>query len=78
MLLLSPSRSYSSVRLFHLGVREVLNEDDNCVVLLIAASASHPAIIALLFLQFKEFELYWGAVFFLKICSHIFMISEVK
>ena len=27
-------------------------------------------------LQFKEFELYWGAVF--KICSHIFMISEVK
>ena len=24
------------------------------------------------FLQFKEFELYWVAVFFLKICSHIF------
>ena len=32
---------------------------------LIAASASQPAIIALLFFfQFKEFELYWGAVFF--------------
>ena len=31
---------------------------------------------ALFFLQFKEFELYWGAVF--KICSHIFMIFEVK
>ena len=31
-----------------------------------------------MFLQFKEFELYWGAVFFLKICSHIFMIFEVK
>ena len=30
------------------------------------------------FLQFKEFELYWGAVFFFKICSHIFMIFEVK
>ena len=30
------------------------------------------------FLQFKEFELYWGAVFFLKICSHIFMIFEIK
>ena len=31
------------------------------------------------FLQlFTEFELYWGAVFFLKICSHIFMIFEVK
>ena len=30
------------------------------------------------FLQFKEFELYWGAVFFLKICSHVFMIFEVK
>ena len=29
-------------------------------------------------LQFKEFELYWGAVFFFKICSHIFMIFEVK
>ena len=29
------------------------------------------------FLQFKDFELYWGAVFF-KICWHIFMISEVK
>ena len=28
-------------------------------------------------MQFKEFELYWGAVFF-KICSHIFMIFEVK
>ena len=28
-------------------------------------SSSQPAIIALLFfLQFKEFELYWGAVFF--------------
>ena len=38
------------------------------------------AIIGLLlvFLQFKEFELYWGVVFFLKICSHIFMIFEVK
>ena len=38
------------------------------------------AIIGLLlvFLQFKEFELYWGAVFFFKICSHIFMIFEVK
>ena len=38
------------------------------------------AIIGLLlvFLQFKEFELYWGAVFFSKICSHIFMIFEVK
>ena len=37
------------------------------------------AIIGLLFffLQFKEFELYWGAVFF-KICSHVFMIFEVK
>ena len=22
------------------------------------------------FLQFKEFELYWGAAIFLKICSH--------
>ena len=34
---------------------------------------------AVFFLQFKEFELYWGAVFFfLKICSHIFMIFEVK
>ena len=33
---------------------------------------------ALGFLQFKEFELYWGAVFFFKICSHIFMIFEVK
>ena len=33
---------------------------------------------ALLFLQFKEFELYWGAVFFFKMCSHIFMIFEVK
>ena len=31
-----------------------------------------------IFLQFKEFELYWGAVFFLKICSHIFIIFEVK
>ena len=31
-----------------------------------------------IFLQFKEFELYWGAVFFFKICSHIFMIFEVK
>ena len=41
-----------------------------------AAPASQQAIIALLFLQFKEFELYWGAV--LKICSHIFMIFEVK
>ena len=30
---------------------------------LMAASASHSAIIALLFLQFKEFELYCGAVF---------------
>ena len=30
------------------------------------------------FLHFKEFELYWGAVFFFKICSHIFMIFEVK
>ena len=30
------------------------------------------------FLQFKEFELYWGTVFFFKICSHIFMIFEVK
>ena len=29
------------------------------------------------FLQLKEFELYWAAVFF-KICSHIFMIYEVK
>ena len=38
------------------------------------------AIIGLLlvFLQFKEFELYWGAVFFFKICSHIIMIFEVK
>ena len=32
---------------------------------------------ALGFLQFKDFELYWGAVFF-KICSHIFMIFEVR
>ena len=31
---------------------------------------------ALLLLQFKEFELYWGDDF--KICSHIFMIFEVK
>ena len=32
--------------------------------LIIAASASQPAIIAYqFFLQFKEFELYWGAVF---------------
>ena len=31
-----------------------------------------------IFLHFKEFELYWGAVFFLKICSHSFMIFEVK
>ena len=30
------------------------------------------------FFQFKEFELYWGALFFFKICSHIFMIFEVK
>ena len=27
------------------------------------------------FLQFKEFELYWVAVFF-KICSHTFMIFQ--
>ena len=41
--------------------------------LLIATAASQPAIIALLFffLQFKEFELCWSAVFF-RICSHIF------
>ena len=47
---------------------------------LLAASASQLAIKAVrfVFLQFKEFELYWGAVFFLKICSHIFMIFEVK
>ena len=25
-----------------------------------------------IFLQFKEFELYWCAVFFFKMCSHIF------
>ena len=31
-----------------------------------------------LLLQFKEFELYWGAVVFFKICSHIFIIFEVK
>ena len=39
----------------------------------------NPVVIGLLlvFLQFKEFELYWGAVFF-QICSHIFMIFEVK
>ena len=30
------------------------------------------------FLLFKEFELYWGAVSFFKICSHIFMIFGVK
>ena len=29
------------------------------------------AIIGLLLLQFKEFELYWGAVFFLR-CVHTF------
>ena len=29
-------------------------------------------------LQFKEFELYWGAIFFFKICSHIFMIFKLK
>ena len=45
--------------------------------LLIAASASQMAMIVLLFLHFKEFELVWGAVFF-KIWSHIFMIFEVK
>ena len=45
--------------------------------LLMAASASLPAIIALL-LQFKEFELYWGAVFLFKICPQNFMIFEVK
>ena len=34
-------------------------------ILLIAALASQPAIIELLFfLQFKKFEMYWGAVFF--------------
>ena len=33
---------------------------------------------ALSFLHFKDFELYWGSVFFLKILSHIFMIFEVK
>ena len=38
--------------------------------------ASGPVL--LYFLQFKEFELYWGAVFFFKVCSHIFMILEVK
>ena len=32
---------------------------------------------ALLFYNSKNFELYLGAVFF-KICSHIFMIFEVK
>ena len=32
---------------------------------------------ALLFLQFKEFELFWALSFF-KIFSHIFMIVEVK
>ena len=31
---------------------------------------------AVFFKKFKEFELYWGAVFFLKICSYIFMIFE--
>ena len=35
-------------------------------------------LVLLCFLQFKEFELYWGAVFFFKVCSHIFMIFEVK
>ena len=40
---------------------------------------NYKSIIAPL-LQFKELELYWGAVFFLifKICSHIFRIFEVK
>ena len=35
------------------------------------------AIIGLLFFKFKQFELYWGAVFF-KICSHIFITFEVE
>ena len=33
--------------------------------------------LLLVFLQFKEFELYCGAVFFLR-SVHIFMIFEVK
>ena len=44
--------------------------------------SSREAIAAIIgdivfFLQFKEFELYWVAVFF-KIWSHIFMIFEIK
>ena len=31
----------------------------------------------LFFLQFKELKLYWGAVFFLEICSHIFFRSQI-
>ena len=52
-----------------------MRETQKCHTLLIAASAQQfqAAIIALLFfLQFKEFELYWGAVCFFKMCSHIF------
>ena len=49
-------------------------------VLLFNSREAIAAIIGdiVVFLQFKEFELYWGAVFFFKICSHIFMIFEVK
>ena len=54
--------------------------DRYCSILINSRTAIAGAIIGLLsvFLQFKEFELYWGAVFFVKICSHIFMIFEVK
>ena len=34
------------------------------------AERSYIAVL-LVFLQFKEFELFWGAFFFFKICSHI-------
>ena len=50
-------------------------------ILVLVNSRRHPLngyYLGALLLQFKEFEMYWGAVFFFKICSHILMIFEGK
>ena len=80
ILVLNILRQESDVQQ-HDGVTPFYNLNSVCYIgdLLIAASSILGGYYsAPIFLQFKEFELYWGAVFFLKICSHIFMIFEVK
>ena len=60
----------SEIKKEHLRIR-IINSRTAIAEAIIGAS---------FFLQLKEFELYWGALAFVffKICSHIFMIFEVK